>query len=244
MAHAGSTRTVERALGLLAEVAGEGTVSLSEAARRAQLPTSTALRLLRTLESAGFVERDSAGWFAPGPRLLQIGAYALSRQSLVRLAQPGMQRIVAATGETTYLSIAGPRDTAVYVGMVEGTHPVRHSSWVGQSMPWADLAVGQALAGAVPDEGYVAERDRSAPDVTAIAAPIRRSGGVAGALSLLGPTYRIDDRTMREYGLIVSREAEAVGAVLGSSLGTGTSDTSTSEIGTSESRTRKEVAGP
>ena len=70
--------------------------------------------------------------------------------------------------------------------------------------------------------GYVAERDRSAPDVTAIAAPIRRSGGVAGALSLLGPTYRIDDRTMREYGRIVSREADAVAAVLGRSLATHT----------------------
>ena len=219
MSHAGSTRTVERALGLLAEVAAQGSVNLSEAARRAQLPTSTALRLLRTLEASGFVVRDSGGWFAAGPRLLQIGAYALSRQSLVRLAQPGMQRIVSATGETTYLSIAGPRDTAVYIGMVEGTHPVRHTSWVGQSMPSADLAVGRALAGAVPAEGYVAERDRSAPDVTAIAAPIRRTGGVAGALSVLGPTYRIDDRTMREYGRIVSVEAEAVGAVLGSALG-------------------------
>lgn len=219
MSHAGSTRTVERALGLLAEVAAEGSVSLSEAARRAQLPTSTALRLLRTLEGSGFVVRDSGGWFAAGPRLLQIGAYALSRQSLVRLARPGMQRIVAATGETVYLSIAGPRDTAVYIAMVEGTHPVRHTSWVGQSMPSADLAVGRALAGQVPAEGYVAERDRSAPDVTAIAAPIRRTGGVAGALSLLGPTYRIDDRTMREYGGIVSVEAESVGAVLGGSLG-------------------------
>jgi len=108
--------------------------------------------------------------------------------------------------------------------MVEGTHPVRHTSWVGQSMPSADLAVGRALAGMVPADGYVAERDRSAPDVTAIAAPIRRTGGVAGALSLLGPTYRIDDRTMREYGRIVSVEAEAVGAVLGSSLGAPTTE--------------------
>jgi urocanate hydratase len=214
MSHAGSTRAVERALGLLAEVATVGSVSLSEAARRAQLPTSTALRLLRTLETSGFVVRDPAGVFAAGPRLLQIGAYAVSRQSLVRLALPGMQRIVAATGETTYLSIAGPRDTAVYIGMVEGTHPVRHTSWVGQSMPSADLAVGRALAGEVPAEGYVAERDRSAPDVTAIAAPILRSGGVAGALSLLGPTYRIDEETMRRYGRIVSQEAQAVASVL------------------------------
>lgn len=212
---AGSTRTVERALDLLAEVCTTGAITLSECARRAHLPASTALRLLRTLESSGFVTRDTAGSFSAGARLIQLGAYALGRQSLVRLAQPGMHRIVASTGETTYLSIAGPRQTAVYIAMVEGTHSVRHTSWVGQSMPCANLAVGLALTGAVPAEGFVAERDRTEPDVTAIAAPIRRTGGIAGALSVLGPTYRIDDATMRGYGRIVSREAEAVGAQLG-----------------------------
>jgi urocanate hydratase len=217
---AASTRTVERALGLLAEVCAEGSISLSECARRAHLPTSTALRLLRTLEATGFVVRDSTGSFSAGARLIQLGAYAVGRQSLVRLAQPGMQRIVAATGETTYLSIAGPSETAIYIAMVEGTHAVRHTSWVGKSMPFANLAVGRALTGSVSADGYVAERDRVEPDVTAIAAPIRRSAGVAGALSLLGPTYRIDSRTMRKYGHIVSREAEAIGAQLGSPPGT------------------------
>ena len=108
--------------------------------------------------------------------MIQLGAYALGRQSLVRLAQPAMQRIVAATGETTYLSMAGPNETAVYIGMVEGTHAVRHTSWVGRSMPFANLAVGTALTGDVPGAGFVAERDRTEPDVTAIAAPIRRAG--------------------------------------------------------------------
>ena len=213
---ASSTRTVERALGLLAEVCTEGSISLSECARRAQLPTSTALRLLRTLEAMGFVRRDQSGSFSAGARLLQLGAYAVGRESLVRLAQPGMRRIVETTGETTYLSIAGPNDTAVYIAMVEGTHAVRHTSWVGRSMPFANLAVGQALTGAVPASGFVAERDRLEPDVTAIAAAIPRTGGIAGALSVLGPSYRIDDRTLEIYGRIVSREAQQIGAQLGS----------------------------
>ncbi|MDP9117697.1 MAG: helix-turn-helix domain-containing protein [Actinomycetota bacterium] len=214
---AASTRTVDRALGLLAEVCTEGSISLSECARRVHLPASTALRLLRTLEASGFVVRDGAGSFSAGARLVQLGAYAVGRQSLLRLAQPAMDRIVAATGETTYLSIAGPNDTAIYIGMVEGTHAVRHTSWVGQSTPFANLAVGQALEGSVPEVGYVAERDRMEPDVTAIAAPIRRTGGIAGALSVLGPSYRIDDHTMQTYGCIVSSEALAIGMQLGAS---------------------------
>ena len=55
--------------------------------------------------------------------------------------------------------------------------------------------------------GYVAERDRLEPDVTAIVAPVRRRGGVAAALSLLGPTYRIGDAAMHAYGQIVATEA-------------------------------------
>jgi urocanate hydratase len=99
--------------------------------------------------------------------------------------------------------------------MVEGTHTVRHTSWVGRAMPYEGLAVGDALRGVVPEVGYVAQRDRVEPDVTAIAAPIRRPGGVAGALNLLGPTFRIDNRTMHEYGQIVAHEARGLAAQLG-----------------------------
>jgi urocanate hydratase len=211
----GSTRTVERALDLLGEVCAEGDITLSECARRVALPASTALRLLRTLEAVGFVVRDETGSFSAGPRLIQLGASALGRQSLVRLAEPGMQRIVAATGESTYLAMHSSGDTAIYVAMVEGTRAVRHTSWVGRSVPLAKLALGRALRGEVGECGYVAERDRLEPDVTAVAAPIRRPGGIAGALSLLGPTYRIDDDAMHAFGRIVGREAYAVGEQLG-----------------------------
>jgi IclR family acetate operon transcriptional repressor len=210
-----STRTVDRALALLAEVCAEEAISLSECARRAHLAPSTALRLLRTLESSGFVARDDEGWFGAGPRIIQLGASALGRQTLVRLTEPALHRIVEATGESAYLSIAGPNHTAIYVAMIEGTHSVRHTSWIGRAIPLEGLAVGRALTSLVPAEGYVAQRDRLEPDVTAIAAPIRRPGGVAGAISLLGPTYRIDDSTMHRYGQLVAHEAQDLSQQLG-----------------------------
>lgn len=212
---AAPTRAVERALELLTAVSSAEPVSLAECARRTQLAPSTALRLLRTLERAAFVRRDDVGYFHSGSRLIQLGAAALGRQALVARAEPALRRIVAATGESAYLSIAGPNDTTIYVAMVEGTHAVRHTSWVGRAFPMAGIAVGDALLGRVPESGYVAQRDPQEPDVTAIAAPIRRPGGVAGALSLLGPTYRIDDPTLHEYGQIVSREARALADQLG-----------------------------
>ena len=212
---AASTRTVGRALDLLAAVCLDGALTLAECARRTRLPASTALRLLRTLESSGFLFRSADGTFRAGTRMIQLGAVALGRQSLVVQAQLPLTRIVARTGESTYLVTRGAADTAVYLAMVEGTHAIRHTSWVGRAIALADLAVGRALAGDVPPYGYVAQRDRLEPDVTAIAAPVRWFGGVIAAINLLGPTYRIDEPTMHTYGGIVAREADEMSRQLG-----------------------------
>ena len=216
---ASSTRTVERALALLAHVADNAASTLSACARSTGLAPSTALRLLRTLEAAGFVVRTPAGRYEPGNRLIQLGAVALGRQPLVHQAGPSLQRIVERTGESAYLVIRGAADTAIYLAMVEGTHAIRHTSWVGRAIPLEDLAVAGALRGDVTPFGYVSQRDRLEPDVTAIAAPIRWARGIAGALNLLGPTYRIDDATMHAYGRIVAHEADVIGAQLGAGSG-------------------------
>jgi IclR family acetate operon transcriptional repressor len=210
-----STRTVERALSLLFEVCTRGSVTLTECARETSLPASTALRLLRTLETKGFVSRDGAGSFRAGPVMTSLGATALGRNELARLAAPALDRIGAQTNESAYLSVRGVNDTAIYISVVEGTHAVRHTSWIGRTVPMQGLAVGRVLSGDVPEVGYVAGRDLIEPDVTAIVAPVRYPGGIAGALSVLGPTYRIDDQTMHAYGRIVANEAAAVSRLLG-----------------------------
>jgi IclR family acetate operon transcriptional repressor len=210
-----STRTVERALALLSEVCTREAVTLTECARETALPASTALRLLRTLETAGFVTRDEAGSFRAGPVMTSLGATALGRNELARLAAPALDRIGAQTKESAYLSVRGVNDTAIYIAVVEGTHAVRHTSWIGRTVPMEGLAVGRVFSGDVPDIGYVAGRDRMEPDVTAIVAPLRFPGGIAGALSVLGPTYRIDETTMHAYGRIVADEAAALSRLLG-----------------------------
>src|SRR5680860_18043 len=179
-------------------------------------PALSSVRLLRTLESAGFVSRDHGGSFRAGPTITQLGATAIGRNELARLARPALDRIGAATRESAYLSIRGVGDTAVYIAQVEGTHAVRHSSWIGRAVHMEGLAVGQVLRGEIPEMGYVAGRDRLEPDVTAIVAPVRYPGGIAGALSVLGPTYRIDKATMHAYGRIVATEAAELSSQLGS----------------------------
>jgi IclR family acetate operon transcriptional repressor len=215
-----STRAVDRALDLLAAVCTNDGTSLSACARSAELSPSTALRLLRTLEAKAFVVRDSDGIFHSGPRLLQLGAAAFGRQSLVQLAEPALQRLVAACGESAYLSVRGPGETAIYVAMVEGTYPIRHTGWIGRAVQLRGTAIGQAMRSDLTPGGYAAKRSAMEPDIAAIAAPVSRPGGRSGAgvaavISVVGPSYRIDDPRMDELGALVAAEARSLARQVG-----------------------------
>ena len=219
---ASATRSVERALTLLATVcSGQGS-TLAECSRLTDLPASTALRLLRTLEQGEFIARDDeGGGYRAGPRMVQLGAQALAHEHLIPLCLPILQNLVDATGESAYLSVRGPGATSLYIAMVEGTHSIRHASWVGRTVSMDASAAGTVLMGRIPERGYVFLRSGVEPDVTAIAAPVRRPGGIAGALSIVGPDYRIDHATAERYGQLLAREAATVARSLGVEQTTG-----------------------
>ena len=202
-----STRTVERALSLLADVCEKGNTSLADAARAVDLSPSTALRLLRTLESSGFVRRDDTGSYRAGTRLMQLGARALGHESLIDLTHDEMLALAASTGESVYLSVAGHADSALYISIVEGSHSVRHTNWIGRTIPLEGSAAGVVLRGDTPDAGFVVIERGIERDVTAIAAPITASGRVVAVLSILVPSYRMDAASAHECGALLATTA-------------------------------------
>ncbi|MGW5241559.1 IclR family transcriptional regulator [Monashia sp. NPDC004114] len=209
-----STRSVERALGLLAHVCESAPTSLSECARAVGLSPTTALRLLRTLEVLDFVSRDPGGDFHPGALSFRFGAAALGRNQMIKAAEPALQRLCARCGESTYLAITSGPDRAVYIAMAEGTYSIRHAGWVGRTVPLETTAIGAVLQGRTPEWGYVVVRSSVEEDVTAIAAPITWIGGVAGALNVVGPSYRLDPERSRDVGKAVAAEARTIARTL------------------------------
>ncbi|MFC7740135.1 helix-turn-helix domain-containing protein [Nocardiopsis composta] len=211
-----STRTVERALDLLAAVADRGEASLTECARLADLAPSTALRLLRTLESAGFVQRDDEGAFRPGHRLIGIGAKALGHDALAATAQPSLHELARASGESGYLCVGTPTRGALHrPGRGEPDHPARQ---LGRPpVPPGRLGHRAGAARGDPEEGWVAAASVVEPDVVAVAAPVRAPTGTVAALSVVGPAYRLTGERVRELGEMVLAEAEHVSAKLGAS---------------------------
>ena len=195
-----STRTVERALALLATICDRGGANLADSARECDLAPSPALRLLRTLENTGFVTKEEVGTYKPGSRIIQLGAQALGNESLIDLAKPAMEKLVGETGESVYLRVEGHAGTALYISIVEGTHSVRHASWVGRTVPLDISAAGHALRGRVPVEGYVIVERGVEADVTAIACPVYSEARIVAALSLVIPSYRLTKQEAVQYG--------------------------------------------
>lgn len=210
-----STRTVERALNLLAVICDQAGLNLSEASRAVELSPSTALRLLRTLEGSGFVHKEEDGTYRPGSRLIQLGAQALSNESLITLCRSEMDQLVEETGESVYLSVQAHRASALYIAIVEGTHSVRHSSWVGRVIPMESSASGRVLEDRIPPEGYVVMERGIETDVTAIAAPVRSEHRVVASMSIVVPSYRVYDNDVARFGAALVAATARISAGLG-----------------------------
>ena len=130
-----NTRAVDRALALLAIVADHAPISLTEAAREADLSVSTAMRLLRTLESWHFVSRNGDAHYEVGQRIVEIGAQAISQERLYQLSGPVLNDLTAETEETSYLGVPASDGMVIYLKQVESPRDIRHVGWVGKKVP-------------------------------------------------------------------------------------------------------------
>ncbi|HWM83975.1 MAG TPA: IclR family transcriptional regulator [Pseudolabrys sp.] len=211
-------RSVQRALDLLGCFSeGRSNITLSEAARLTDLPVSTVSRLLATLESAGFLRRTASG-YACGTQLMQIGLSALQNLSSFEIAEPHLIRLTEQTGESSYLGIPGDDGRVMYVRQCLSQKSIRHSAWLGRTVPVQGTAIGAAIKGETGAAGFVATRQTLEPDVTAIAAPIRGAdGSIVAAVNLTGPTYRIKDSDIDRFGRTVAAAATAISRELGAS---------------------------
>jgi DNA-binding IclR family transcriptional regulator len=176
--------SVARALALLEHLRdAELDLGVNELARRIGVSASTASRLLATLESAGFVQRDPGGPFRLGLALVTLGDRVLARLDLQTLARPVLVELMERTGETATLSLPGEREAitvdsvpsrASIVSMARlGRPSVSHATAVGRVM----LAFGGSR---LPRErDLVALTDRTITDRATLAAAIeevRRRG--------------------------------------------------------------------
>ena len=212
---ASPTRTVERAVALLATVAQRGG-TLSELARAVELSPSTASRLLGTLARHELVSRDESGRYGAGRGLRRLAVASLREDPLYDLAGPHLEALAAETGETANLVVPSGTEDAVYLRQVASPKLVRTAVWTGRSVPRKGTAIGDALRGGVGGAGYATRSGRVEPDVTSIAAPLYGADGqIVAVLSVLAPTYRAGKRHVAACGRALVRHAGELSRSLG-----------------------------
>ena len=125
--------------------------SLSDLARRAGLPKSTAHRILAMLEAWRGVERTSAGHYRLGIKLFELGGLVQDRLRLRETALPFMEDLLAASQETVHLAKLDGTDV-LYLERLVSHRSVRSPSRVAGRVPAACTAVGKAILAFSPPQ--------------------------------------------------------------------------------------------
>jgi DNA-binding IclR family transcriptional regulator len=203
--------------------------SLAELVVRTELPRATAHRLATALEAHRLLRRTSAGAWAPGPALAELGR---GGADLSELAGRHLAGLRDATGESAqfYVRDGGSR---VCIAAAERSSGLRDTVPVGARLPLTAGSAAHALLAFAPAEevttllpaasfnartlldvrrrGWahsIAEREAG---VASLSAPVRDgAGGVLGAVSISGPVERLGRRPSPEVVNAVLEAAVAI----------------------------------
>lgn len=147
------TASVLKALQLLDVFRDGGPVlGVSEIARRAGVPTSTAFRLLAYLVEGGFITKESTR-YRLGDKLFELGnQVSLCRPKGLRdLAAAHLGEVYAATGLTVRLAVPEGAEVVI-VDSIVGLRTVPALTAIGGRVPATCTALGKAMLAFRPAE--------------------------------------------------------------------------------------------
>jgi IclR family acetate operon transcriptional repressor len=142
----GTVQSLTRAMQLLELLADDDDgYRLVDIAARSGLSSSTAHRLLTTLEQRSFVQfdRETNLWYV-GVRCFSVGSAYARRRRISALAMPVMRRLRDTSNESVNLGIADLGDI-VFVTQVESRETMRAIGKPGFRAPLHGTAMGQAI---------------------------------------------------------------------------------------------------
>jgi DNA-binding IclR family transcriptional regulator len=247
MSNQNGTQAVDRAARLLAEVVhSSGPVTFTELTAVTGLAKSTTSRLLLALERNGLVRRDEHGRFLPGEMFVSFAWRGGADASLVAVAQPFLDKLGKATGETINLGIA-TNGAVENIAQVDATYLIGGTNWVGLSCPQHASALGKVLLAfgatgtAIPQDlekrtektitshaalkaelagvrarGYAVTDEELEPGLIAIAAPVFRYDGAVVAAMSVSAPT---NRMSRERAAVAARRCMDEAAALSAALG-------------------------
>lgn len=156
-------------------------LTLTEVARRAEIPPAAARRFLRTLEALGYVRSDGRT-FTLTPRVLELGFSYLSALSLPELMQPHLEALSRMLGESVSAAVLAGTDI-VYIARVPTRRIMSVGITIGTRFPAFATSMGRVLLADLPPAELAevltlaepsALTERTVTDAAALAAEIAR----------------------------------------------------------------------
>ncbi len=216
------SQAVDRALGLL-DLFDDQREALTIAVAAAALGVhrSTASRLLAALVRRRLLTYDQRlQGYVLGLGLLPLAGRVLARYPVRSAATEIVRDLRDETGETAWIGVPA-EDEVVFVDQASSPHVHVNVDWVGRSQPLAAGVTGTLLLAFRPDalaglptgaggpsarelervrqEGFLARAPDPVSGHAAVAGPVRdHRGEVVAAVSVSGPSHRVDARRLRE----------------------------------------------
>jgi IclR family acetate operon transcriptional repressor len=155
---------------------------------------ATAQRLLDAFERRGYVQKDR-GRYMLAPATVRLARSYLAGDSLVTIAMPVMQHLAALSGETSGLYVRHGFDRLL-IQQVEGPHPLRHNTPIGERVPLHLGTSGQVLCAGMAKEDLEEYVDSLGPVQLASGKVLRKKDLVARCekVRLHGYAAAVDER--------------------------------------------------
>lgn len=145
-AQVGGLQSVSTALDLLDCFVSQEELGVSDVARQLGVAKSTAHRLLTTLCSRGFAERNpETGRYRLGLHLYELGTLAISRSDLGRTATPLLHELRERSGCTIHLAVADGAEV-IQLERLQSAQCMPMFSEVARRVPVHSTACGKAIA--------------------------------------------------------------------------------------------------
>ncbi|MFQ5422208.1 MAG: IclR family transcriptional regulator [Anaerolineae bacterium] len=129
-----------------------GALSLTEIKNAAGLNKTTAFRIISTLESAGYLERDpETKKYRPGLKVLQLGFTAIASLEFRQVARPYLRQLSQGVNETVSLSVLDGMEV-VYVDRVRKQQIVGVVLGIGSRIPAQCGSMGKVMLAHLPAE--------------------------------------------------------------------------------------------
>lgn len=224
-------QVIARAAQLLRLLTVGDTIDVVAAARALDIGRSSAHRYLASMERHGLLVRKDRNSYEAGTLMTQLGAAAIARSGVIRVARPRMEALRDEVQQTITLALWNGA-TAVVAHVTEDTTRTAHVSVrVGralrpesaQTVIFSAFAGGERLPAVREDDAFeqvhragVAVREGREEGVRAVAVPIMDpSGSILATLAAIGVAQLVPQSDDSDLARALTRASKRITRALG-----------------------------